>query len=126
MCRLSEAARLLLAACAFAASVPAPALTAARPADPVRSVLRTGPLGTLDDLRNDAALDHQARSALARRLLDRFEAVGDRAALHEALRWIARDWDEQALLRGGPVNRIVVGDCARPGLQRHWACDGGD
>jgi len=42
------------------------------------------------------------------------------------LRWIARDWDEQALLRSGPVNRIVVGDCTRPGLQRHWVCDGGD
>ena len=106
--------------------MPAPALTVDRPDASVRIASASEPASVLDDLRSDAVLDLEARSALARRLLDRFETVGDKAALREALRWIARDWDQQALLRGAPVNRVVVGDCARPVLQWYWLCDGGD
>jgi len=126
MCRPSEAVRLLFAACALAAGMPASALTLDRPGASVSIGSASESPSVLEDLRRDAVLDFEARSALARRLLDRFESVGDKAALREALRWIARDWDQQALLRGAPVNRVVVGDCARPVLQWYWLCDGGD
>lgn len=126
MSRPSEALRAVLAAGALCASgcVLASAQATSAPQLPYAGWKRDQP--SLDALRDEAAFDASARAVLARRLLDRFEAEGDKADLHEALRWIARDWDRQALLRVGPVNRAVLGHCERAVLRWYWICDGGE
>ena len=126
MCRPSERWRALLAACALCACGSVPAVPGPAPSTDLQQSAWAGVQPSLDELRDAAAFDRQARSELAQRLLDRFEAGGDKADLREALRWIARDWDQQALLRVGPVNRVVVEHCARQVLRWYWVCDGGE
>jgi hypothetical protein len=125
MSRLSETFRCLLAACTLGATASAFALTAPA-AGTMQIKVKPTDAAAVEALRDDAVFDPEVRSALAHRLLDRFEAGGDKADLREALRWMARDWDQQAFLRHGPVDRKVVSDCARPVLQWYWVCNGGD
>jgi hypothetical protein len=81
----------------------------------------------LDLLRADAVLGNSDASAeLAVRLLDRFDADGDKDALYEAVQWIARDWDQPAYVRSTVIDRMVASHCDRPVLQWHWLCGGGD
>jgi len=126
MCRRSDALRALLGAGALCASASVLAVAAATSSQPLSSAAWKGAQPSLAELREEAAFDGAVRGQLAQRLLDRFEAGGDKADLHEALHWIARDWDQQALLRSGPVNRTLVGHCARAVLQWYWLCDGGE
>lgn len=126
MCRPSERLRALLAACALCACGSVPAVPGPAPSADLPQSAWAGSQPSLDELRDAAAFDRQARSALAQRLLDRFEAGGDKADLREALRWIARDWDRQDLLREGAVNRVVMAHCARVVLRSYWVCDGGE
>jgi hypothetical protein len=81
----------------------------------------------LAQLRDSAAIgDTDASGELAIRLLDRFERTGDRGHLHEAMQWIARDWEHERVVRVTQADRVLSRHCARPALQRHWLCTGGD
>ncbi|MBC5782109.1 hypothetical protein H8N03_04075 [Ramlibacter sp. USB13] len=122
MSRPSDAARALLAAGALASSGAVFALAGERFDAGVHVDVAVHDGEPLEALRVAAALDADARNLLSRRLLDRFESGGDKADLREALHWIARDWDQQAFLRSGPVNRKVVSDCERPVLRWYWVC----
>jgi hypothetical protein len=123
MSRPSEAARVLV--CALALGAQACALAAGYGlrwakvhGEPVQV--------SLEDLRDDAAFgDLQARGTLANRLLDRFEARGEAADLDEAMQWIARDWDQQAL-QPATANRMLAGYCTRRVLRGMWVCGGAD
>lgn len=97
--------------------------------EPARLSLPAPPEGepTLEELRGSALLGSlDASAALASRLLDRYERSGDRADLHEALQWIARDWDQAPYLRTDIANRVVSGHCDRAALKSHWLCRYGD
>lgn len=117
MSRPSDALRALLAACAFAAAGPVFALANEPPDADLRMDVLPADRDSLEVLRADAAFDGDARSQLARRLLDRFEAAGDKADLREAVRWIARDEDQQVFLRR---------ECQRPVLRWYWVCGSGE
>lgn len=133
MCRLFDpvlprsAALCLLLSLATPAGAHAPAATAMRikftpPAD-----ASAAPEAALAQLRDFAALgDTDASGELAIRLLDRFERTGDRGHLHEAMHWIARDWEHERVVRADLADRVLSRHCARPALQRHWLCTGGD
>jgi hypothetical protein len=134
MCRLSERAALRRAVLCTVLSL-APALAAAGTASALalRVQLRAqpaapgGPDPGLAQLREHAALgDTDASGELARRLLDRFERTGDRGHLHEAMQWIARDWEHEPVARATVADRVLSRHCERPALQRHWLCTGGD
>jgi hypothetical protein len=126
MCRRSSLAPLLLGLAALYSTGAAVAFANPEPAANASTLKHPAP-DRLQDLRESASLgDVQASSELAHRLLDRFEVAGDKADLHEALQWIARDWDRQAFLRRGAVDRVVVGHCERAVLRWYWLCDGGE
>lgn len=118
---------LLLVLAATQAGANAPAATALRIkfAPPATAIAAPDP--ALAQLRDFAMLgDTDASGELASRLLDRFERTGDRGHLHEAMHWIARDWEHERVVRANLADRVLSRHCARPALQRHWLCTGGD
>ncbi|HEX7891334.1 MAG TPA: hypothetical protein VF522_18415 [Ramlibacter sp.] len=78
---------------------------------------------TIDELRASAVQGNpEASTALASRLLDRYENTGDRTDLDEAMEWIARDWEETHFRRSDVANLVTSGHCVRKALKTHWLC----
>ena len=124
--RRSAACCLLLALVAQAGANAA-AATAMRIKFAPPAAASAAPESALAQLRDFAALgDTDASGELATRLLDRFERTGDRGHLHEAMHWIARDWEHERVVRADMADRVLSRHCIRPALQRHWLCTGGD
>lgn len=118
---------LLLSLAATQAGANAPAVAAMRIKFPPPTTSFAAPDPALAQLRDFAMLgDTDASGELASRLLDRFERTGERGHLHEAMHWIARDWEHERLVRANVADRVLSRHCARPALQRHWLCTGGD
>ncbi|NNU42283.1 hypothetical protein [Ramlibacter montanisoli] len=121
------AALCLLLSLATQAGAYAPAATAMRIKFAPQASASAAPESALAQLREFAVLgDTDASGELATRLLDRFERTGDRRHLHEAMQWIARDWEHERVVRADLADRVLSRHCARPALQRHWLCTGGD
>ncbi len=109
---------------ALAGTAPVSAVRVHLPAAPAAV---EGPDLALAQLRDAAAIgDTDASGELAGRLLDRFERTGDRGHLHEAMQWIARDWEHERVVRATVADRVLSRHCERRALQRHWLCTGGD
>lgn len=132
MRRVPEHALLLAlagaAAAALLAGTPLPAASHPLEGDlPERvRVLVTSEV-TIEELRVRAVQgNHDASTALATRLLDRYESDGVRADLDEALGWIARDWDEAPFRRSDVAHLVTSGHCVRAALKTHWLCRRGD
>ena len=124
MSRPSDAARAL--ACALLLAAQAGAFAAQDALRWTKVSMPPATPGRLVELREDAQFgDPQARSALTERLLDRFEVTHDGADLREALQWIARDPQPQAL-RLVTANRMLADYCARRALRGMWVCEGAD
>lgn len=132
MPRLPEHVLLLAlagaAAAALLAGTPLPAV--ARPLDgevPERVRVLVASDLTIDELRLRATQgSHEASTALAVRLLDRYESGGSQGDLDEALTWIARDWKEAPYRRSDAANLVTSGHCVRAALKTHWLCGRGD
>ncbi len=132
MCRPSDpvlrsvALCLLLSLAAQAGANPQPATTMRIKFSPPATAAAAQE-SALAQLRDAAAIgDTEASAELAGRLLDRFERTGDRGHLHEAMQWIARDWEHERVVRATVADRVLSRHCERRALQRHWLCTGGD
>lgn len=128
MPRFPEQALLLAlaGACAAALFAATPRPASANPLDtelPERVRALAASNATIEELRAGAVQgSHDASTALASRLLDRYESAGDPADLHEAMQWIARDWDEARFVRSDVANLVTSGHCVRKALKTHWLC----
>jgi hypothetical protein len=81
----------------------------------------------LDPLRIDAWLGNMHASAeLAQLLVARFEVSGQQEDLHEALQWIARDWDQSGYPGYALVQHVVLRHCPRSVLRWHPLCVSGE
>lgn len=116
------------AAAALLAGTPLPAV--ARPLDgevpeSVRVLVASNL--SIDELRLRATQgNREASTALAVRLLDRYESDGGQRDLDEALTWIARDWKEAPYRRSDAAHLVTSGHCVREALKTHWLCRRGD
>jgi hypothetical protein len=128
MPRLPEHALLLAligaSAAALLAATPMPAAGQALDTElPERVRALAASNATLDELRASAAQGNaEASTALTSRLLDRYENTGNSGDLHEAMEWIARDWDETRFRRSDEANLVTSGHCVRKALKTHWLC----
>ena len=82
---------------------------------------------SLDTLRVDAWLGNLHASAqLAQHLIARFEKSGQQEDLHEAIQWIARDWDQSGYPGHALVQHVVLRHCTRAVVRWHPLCESGE
>lgn len=82
---------------------------------------------SLDSLRIDAWLGNlQASAELAQHLVARFEKSGQQEDLHEAIQWIARDWDQSGYPGHALVQHVFLQHCTRAVVRWHPLCVSGE
>lgn len=119
-CGAALAACLVLAGKSPWVGAPVAAAPVQRTAPPPRAE-------TFDHLRAQASLgDVEASGELVALLMARFEREGERDDLHEAMQWLARDWDQPAFVRSHLLDRLLERHCGDKVLRWHWLCSGGD